>query len=384
MKLVSITALLLSVLLIGACNKSDENDDRLSGGLLFNELQDTSIDTCGTGFLLQKLENSFQSTPIVDGWTIPSGEVKDGGPGKDGIPSLQNPERVDASQVDYTDDELVVGFKACSKMVAYPHTILDWHEIANDQVNGIDIALIYCPLTGTANAWNRTIDGQVTTFGVSGLLYNNNIVPYDRETDSEWSQINLSGVHGVNTNRNVELYKVVETTWGTWKKMYPNTKVLSENTGFSRSYGVYPYGSYKTSNHLIFPMSNTDARLHEKERVLGVIDGGNVKVYRFESFVTQGIVQDVYGGKDMVIAGSQPDNYMVSFERKLSDGTILDFTAVQNALPVILQDNEGNKWDIFGVAVEGPRSGQELQHTRSMIGYWFAFPGFFNTVEIYE
>jgi len=113
-------------------------------------------------------------------WLIPQSEVFDGGPGKDGIPSVDNPNFSAIAEIDFLDpQDLVVAIKAGDEIKVYPHPILDWHEIVNDEINGIPLALTYCPLTGTAIAWKRTINGKETTFGVSGLLYNSNNLPKD-------------------------------------------------------------------------------------------------------------------------------------------------------------------------------------------------------------
>ena len=130
-------------------------------------------------------------------WSIPSNQVFDGGPGKDGIPALVNPAMVSSVQANYlTDNDLVIGFKVGDDVRAYPHQILDWHEIINDVVGEQPLAITYCPLTGTGIGWNRVISGNTTTFGVSGLLFNTNLIPYDRSTDSNWSQMKLECVNG--------------------------------------------------------------------------------------------------------------------------------------------------------------------------------------------
>ncbi len=113
-------------------------------------------------------------------WLIPQNEVRDGGPGKDGIPALQTPPRVsvdDPANHYLEDEDLVLGYYYDGEIVAYPHDILDWHEIINDKVGGQAIAVTYCPLTGTGIGWERIIEEEETTFGVSGLLYNSNLFP---------------------------------------------------------------------------------------------------------------------------------------------------------------------------------------------------------------
>ena len=223
-------------------------------------------------------------------WLIPSDQVFDGGPGKDGIPALENPLKISNPQF-LTDFDLVIGYYDGSDAVAYPHVILDWHEIINDELNGFPFAITYCPLTGTGIGWDRKIDGVITTFGVSGLLYNNNLIPYDRKTDSNWSQMRNECVNGELIGNPIPTFTVVETSWRTWKAMFPDTKVVSTNTGFSRQYGVYPYGDYKTNHrNLIFPLNPDDARLDRKERVHGVIINGEAKVYRFSTFLNDQIL----------------------------------------------------------------------------------------------
>ncbi len=323
-------------------------------------------------------------------WLVPVDEVFDGGPGKDGIPALEDPEMVSASEGSYlSESELVVGFKSGSDVRAYPHVILDWHEIINDTYPDQKLAITYCPLTGSATAWDATINGQPTTFGVSGLLYQTNLMPYDRLTNSTWSQMRLDCVNGELIGVEAQTYQVVETTWSTWKEMYPETKVNSMNTGFSRDYQRYPYVSgnqdYRTSNSFfLFPFSPNDNRLPAKDRVLGVIIGEEVKVYpiaNLEDRVT--VIEDSFMGTFLVIVGDRTKNFIVAFESNTGEGPGLQLSAVQDRLPVVMEDTEGNEWSIFGEALSGPRTGARLKSTRSLIGYWFTFGSFYPTPEIF-
>jgi hypothetical protein len=119
---------------------------------------------------------------------------------------------------------------------------LDHHEIINQTAGETHLAVSYCPLTGTAVCWNRELKGGITTFGVSGLLFNHNILPYDRATESLWSQIRNECIFGDLVSTKAELIPILETTWETWKSMYPDTWVMTENTGHDRDYTYYPYG----------------------------------------------------------------------------------------------------------------------------------------------
>lgn len=319
-------------------------------------------------------------------WLIPVDQVLDGGPGKDGIPSLQNPAFINVQETSYLeDDDLVLGFIEGDDVRAYPHPILDWHEIVNDDFDNHSVAVIYCPLTGTGIGWDRVINETQTTFGVSGLLYNANVIPYDRATDSNWSQLLMKSVNGPLKGTSAKGYNLLETTWATWKKLYPDSRVLSTQTGFNRNYGNYPYGNYKTSNDLIFPVNNTDDRLHKKERVLAVIHDERARAYRFDSFdASLSVIYDEFLSQELVIAGSKNLNLMVAFNRELPDGTVLDFEPLENELPVILSDQEGNHWDVFGRAVNGPREGEKLPQLTQMMGYWFSFAAFYPGISIYN
>lgn len=331
--------------------------------------------------------------PSLDpnGWLIPSSRVVDGGPGKDGIPSIDQPQFSPVSVVDFLrPDDLVLGINVDGDIRAYPHPILDWHEIVNDVVGSTSVAITYCPLTGTGIGWDRTINGQETTFGVSGLLFNSNLIPYDRASNSNWSQILLKSVNGGRVGTDIETVHLIETTWETWRQMFPNSQVLNLNTGFQRDYSRYPYGSFRTNHDLlIFSVNPDDARLPRKERGLGVlIDENTNRFYRLESFAGDGVtvIEDALGDTELVVAGSKERNFVVAYDRRLDDGTLLTFQTpeadVQSAAVMI--DNEGNQWDLFGEVIEGPRRGARLKPATSFMGYWFSWGAFYAGIDIYQ
>lgn len=331
---------------------------------------------------------SRNANPGSGEWLIPVNQVFDGGPGRDGIPALDNPDMVEASEAGFLiDPELVLGYFDGENAVAYPHQILDWHEIANDRLNEFPFAITYCPLTGTGIGWNSTVGGSELNFGVSGLLYNNNLVPFDRNTRSNWSQMRLDCVNGSFSGTEIETFQLVETRWVTWKEMYPNTKVMSTNTGIDRPYGTYPYGDYRINeNNLLFPLSIDDRRLNRKERVHGIIVDQEAKVYRFESFSSSGVslINDKINNEEVVVVGDQGRNFIASFYRSLNEGEApLVFSAIDEN-NIVLKDNLGNKWDIFGHAVEGPDKGKRLRSTKSYMGFWFSWGTFYPNAQIFD
>ncbi len=346
----------------------------------------TLLQACSSSSSSEELDpvqgqDNNDPTPVSSEWGIPKSEVLDGGPGKDGIPALVNPDLTTIQNITYlSENDLVIGIKNGDDVRAYPHAILDWHEIVNDNLGNVSVAITYCPLTGTGIGWNRVLDGNQTTFGVSGLLYNTNLIPYDRATGSNWSQILNESVNGKLVGEKADLIRLFETDWKTWKSLYPNSRVLSINTGFSRTYGTSPYGDYNTNNdRFLFPVPK-DSRLPSKERVHAIVDGSDAKAYRFSDFTSNNIIRDTYKEKNYLIVGNA--NFIVSFEL-IGEQTMFDFEYVHNGSELLVKDNEGNEWNVFGEAVSGSRAGQFLGDSASFMGMWFSIPAFYAT-EIYD
>ncbi len=317
-------------------------------------------------------------------WSIPVTEVLDGGPGKDGIPALVNPSFVTASEATFLNgSDLVLVFKNGNDVRAYPHIILDWHEIVNDNIGDVSMAVTFCPLTGTGIGWGRMVNNVETTFGVSGLLYNTNLIPFDRLTDSNWSQILNESVNGELNGQKADLYQLLETNWTTARQMYPDIEVVNTSTGFSRTYGTSPYGDYNTNNDRFFFPVEKDSRLPLKEKVLAILDGSDAKVYQFSDFSNENMILDSFKGNDYLIVGNT--DFMFAY-RLTAELKGLEFTytlnRIENVADTIFEDNEGNIWNVFGEAIAGPRQGENMSVSSAMMAQWFSIPAFYNT-EIY-
>ena len=213
--------------------------------------------------------------------------------GQDGIPAIDAPqfetylERdfIEAGSYFIEDEDLVVAVTVGNTTKIYAHSILNWHEIVNDEIGDFNFSVSFCPITGTATMWNRTLDEVTTTFGVSGLLYNGNVIPYDRATGSRWSQMRQDCVNGQLIGREMEIYQVLETKWSTAKLLYKEPLVMTTETGFGKDYTVNPYENYITDNDwLSYPIEHEDDRIVRKERVLGIIVNDKARVYQFETF----------------------------------------------------------------------------------------------------
>ncbi|MFT4925879.1 MAG: hypothetical protein ACI8WB_001974 [Phenylobacterium sp.] len=326
-------------------------------------------------------------TTTTDQWLIPTDFVLDGGPGKDGIPSLDYPTMVSRALAEafLSDNDMVVGIKRGSDIRAYPHKILNWHEVVNDKVDNQYLVFSYCPLTGSSLVWDVADTSSDRTFGVSGLLYNSNLILYDRQTDSMWAQMLSKSVRGERSTELSHNSHVIETTWAHWKAMYPQTQVLSDNTGISRDYDAYPYGSYLTNQTLLFSIEKPDARLHPKSRVVGIKSGNTSKVYPIDALGSAlMVINDTVATAKVVVIGSAASRMGVAYSRALADGTELTFSALPDQLPVVMEDQEGNVWNIHGEAVSGLRMGQTLPMLESYTAFWFAWATMFQDPLIYQ
>lgn len=315
-------------------------------------------------------------------WLIPVNEVRDGGPGKDGIPSIDAPQFTDANSVSFLNNEdLVIGIINNGVVKAYPHIILDWHEVVNDNIGGKAVTINYCPLTGTAFGWESTVNGSATTFGVSGLLYNANLILYDRRTDSNWSQIALQCVNGELINDRPTVTQVIETNWLTWKTLYPNSEVLNTSTGFSRTYGTSPYGDYATNNNrFIFTPAIFNNSLPSKERVYAIINNEKSRTYQFSKLTNGKAFKETFEGKEYLIVGNE--HLIHAFEIDTNHSNLTFEYEFNNE--AFFKDNEGNMWNVFGEAVLGPRTGEALTPATSVVSYWFAIANFYPNPSIYE
>jgi len=216
----------------------------------------------------------------LDNSLIPVNDIKKGGPPRDGIPSLDDPEFVAADDATYLKDkDRVLGLSINGIAHAYPIRILNYHEIVNDVIGGAAIVITYCPLCGSGTAFEAAIDGRSYEFGVSGLLYNSDVLMYDRETGSLWSQLMVQAVTGPMQGTRLQQLPLSNTSWQEWVQRHPETRVLSNKTGYSRNYRVDPYPNYGRSGKLYFPVTHSSKRYRRKDIVMGLEIDGQFKAY---------------------------------------------------------------------------------------------------------
>lgn len=243
-------------------------------------------------------------------------KLKQGCPVKDCIPAIDDPKFITASEAEklnqIEDNDVVFAVFHKGEAKAYPQRILNWHEIVNDVVSGKAIVVTFCPLCGTAIGYERPQD---STFGVSGKLVNSNLVMYDRKTETLWQQLGGKAIVGDLVGQKLKPFPVDTLLWKDWKKLHPDTQVLSQDTGHSRDYSFYPYGSYEQDTSVYFPAEGTsDTRLHPKEIVWGIEIDGKFKAYDDKKLSEVEKLDDSFNGIKLSIVRNREGQVRITKE----------------------------------------------------------------------
>lgn len=303
-------------------------------------------------------------------------------------------------------DDKVFGVNVNGDVRAYPHNIGWWHEIMNDVVGGVPVVMTFCPLTSTGMMFDgRGEDGRIE-LGVSGLLFNNNLIMYDRRDDGAsptlYPQMLAKGISGPRTNDELKRLPVIETTWRYWLQLYPETKVVS-GLGEEYSPGIYtsyPYGpqqgaraDYRTNHDDLFfevtpPLDKNPliGLFPNKDLVLGVRFGEIAKAYPFQNMSELAVINDTVDGNPIVVIYYAEEQFAVAYSRVFEGRELtLDMVESNNpVMPFFMKDRETDTvWDMLGNAVEGPFRGQKLIMTPSHTAMWFAWATFWQNTGIY-
>jgi hypothetical protein len=238
--------------------------------------------------------------------TVRPAEVQWGGVRVDGIPALVNPRTTAAQEAGWLQDgDAVFGVHLGGEARAYPLRILDWHEMANDVVGGVPVALAYCTLCGAGVLFDARAGGQRFEFGSSGFLFRSNKLMYDRQTKTLWNHLSGEPVIGALAGSGVRLQRlpVVITSWREWRQQHPRTTVLSLHTGYQRPYHAgAAYGRYFASTGTMFPVWQKSSLLHDKARVFTLVLDGRAKAYALEALnAAGGVLNDDFAGRAVVV-----------------------------------------------------------------------------------
>lgn len=299
-------------------------------------------------------------------------EVTWGGVPKDGIPSLDHPALIPAARADYLrDQDLVFGVAINGDARAYPLRIMGWHEMFNEVIGGVPVALAYCTLCGSGILYETRVAGRDRphVFGSSGFLYRSNKLMYDRRTHTLWNQFTGRPVIGPLADSGIELRQrpVVITRWDRWRRDNPTTQVLDIDTGFRRDYrpGVV-YRDYFASPDLMFPTVTDDGRLAPKAHVFGIRVFNAAKAWPLEAFRDRPVINDAIGDRPLVLVGDAETRTVRAFER----GGLTFMAEKDGHLSA-----DGTAWTVTEDALTAP-DGRTLPRVAGHVAYWFAWNGY--------
>ena len=322
--------------------------------------------------------------PLVD-----VDEIRSGGPPPDGIPPIDEPRFVAAAEVAFlADNEPVIALKIVGDARAYPVQILTWHEIVNDTVGGEPVAVTYCPLCNSALTYDRRVDDRVLDFGTSGLLWNSALVMYDRQTESLWSHFTGTAVVGELTGTELETFPSATVPWALWRDEHPDGLVLSQDTGFNRSYGRNPYPGYDDVDSRPFLFEGeVDGRYTAMTRLVGVEIDGEALGVPLQTLRNDRVVAAAVGDTDVVVFW-QPGTASALDTADIASGDDVGATGV--FVPVVdgqeltfaatdagfVDDQTGSTWNLLGSAIAGPLAGEQLEAIAHVDTFWFAWGAF--------
>ncbi len=347
--------------------------------------------------------------------SVPFFEIISGGVGRDGIPPIDDPVFLNASDdPEYMeDDDPVVALEVEGEAKAYPLDVLQWHEIVNDELGGIPVTVTYCPLCNTAVVFDRRVDGRVFDFGVSGNLRNSDLIMWDRQTESWWQQITGESIVGEMTGTKLDVIPAPIVSWIDFRETFPSGLLLSRR---ARSYDDAPYDGYdelaNTSPFLFLTEDDQegirggegqdevisrkiDSRLRPMERVAALSIGGHAVAYPFRMLREVPVVNDSIAGQDIVVfyvggtlsafegagGGSNRTVGSTGVYDPFVNGEKLTFEVKDGE---IVDESTGSRWNILGRATAGPLVGTELNPVIHTNHFWFAWAAFNPDTEVRE
>ncbi|MDQ7027653.1 MAG: DUF3179 domain-containing protein [Anaerolineae bacterium] len=364
-------------------------------GIPFTDAQ-SDEDTCGAG----RIARGWDSTDFCN-TSINLDEVLSGGVGRDGIPAVTNPdmETVDEARDWLVDRSPVIAFEIDGEARAYPQAILMWHEIANDVVAGVPVAVTFCPLCNSSIVFDRRVNGETLEFGVSGNLRNSDMIMYDRTTFSWWQQFVGEGIVGFYNETLLDIIPSQVVGFGAFAERYPDGLVMSRDTGTRRSYGINPYTGLDSNRSGVTSLfrGEYDERLPSRSRVLaGVVDDIPM-AYPLEALVNDMVINDTIGTVPVVAmwqsgVASSLDESDIDTSRDIGtsalysrdvDGRVLTFR-YDEVNQVIVDAETGSIWNLFGESIQGELEGTQLEQIVATAHFWFAWAAFYPETEIYD
>jgi hypothetical protein len=324
-------------------------------------------------FLLQACDKDMKNNPspgsASSGWLVPMDDLVINKDAHDIIPAIDQPAFVQIGEQNLKPDDEVLVYQSGNQIKIYSVNTIWHHEIINDESPDSFFSVSYCPITGSGIAWDRAIGNNETTFGVSGNLYNSNLVPYDRRTESYWSQMTLKGIKGSMGGAELQPEFLLHTIYATAIAGYPDAMVLTDPAnGHVCDSICQPGGNNKTGTKIL-------------SDYFGIVVLGDILLFDRAGFTgNMQVIQTLFRGQKLVIAGNRELELAVAFRYQ----GVKTFIPEDDQLPVVMSDQEGNKYDMMGNIVDGPKTGQRLVAPFSYSAKEFAWISFFDEIAYFS
>lgn len=309
----------------------------------------------------------------------------------DRIGAIDRPtfEQPDAAGAWLEPQEPVVVVSAGPDARAYPLAILVWHEIVNDTIGGVPVAVTYSPLTNAALAYDRRVAGRVESFGVSGKLYRSNLVMVDRRTKTLWTQFDGRAVAGPSKRTVLKGIPAQIASLEDFRSAYPSGGVLARPADSGRAYGFDPYAGYESRKEPFagFVAAESAPGLTPMERLVGVSIDSESATFRYRDLARERLEKARLGGRDVVVlwesgTSSALDTADISEGKDVGAAGV--FVPVARGLKLDLapapggfrDPRTGSTWSVLGVAIAGPLKGERLEPVTHVDTFWFAWSAF--------
>lgn len=331
--------------------------------------------------------------------SVPYSDIRSGGPPKDGIPSIDNPQFVAVEQADtwLKPVEPIIRVQVGDEARAYPLQVLMWHEIVNDTVGDKPLAVTFCPLCNTAIVFERTVKGQVLDFGTTGRLRFSNLMMYDRQTETWWQQASGEAIAGDLTGTHLAFYPAEIIAWEDFRQTHPEGQVLSRETGRNAPYGQNPYAGYDNVNNppFLYEGPETPDQLLPMARVLTVATAEEAVAYPYEVLQEARVVNDTVNTAPIVVfwqagTASALDTGTVADGRDVGAANAYRRTLEEQILTFTLDGEQivdretGSTWNARGEALGGELAGQKLEPVVAINHFWFSWAAFKPETRIYQ
>lgn len=297
-------------------------------------------------------------------WVIPAGTVT----GSFNLfPLAQNPTFSKVSDVNFlSDDALVAMISFNNEIRVYPYQYISTYESVNDIIDGKNISMTYCPITKSALCWNTNFKGEDFVIRASGYLLNDNVVLYDEQSDTYWSQMLTSSIKGKYAKQDNETFNFIETTWKTVKNYFKDALVFTntsiDNTSSSTNkIAVKDFEVGESVYGILNKRAKTSSEIH---------------IYKYNEFENEIKIYQtrVNVGGNVIVIGSNEHHFITSF---IKDNNTI-YTALQGSFPIVMEDDNGNQWDLFGMAVSGPNKGHQLESPVGFVALGWAWKAFYS------